>query len=300
MYKLFASLLGILIALMLSINGVLAGKIGNINTLPIVHIAGVLTVSIWLIFVKEKKYEGKVPIYLNLGGMFGIFLVLMNNRCFDTLGASLTLSLGIIGQTFGSIIADSTGFLGMKKYPFNPKKIFGLTILLLGIVIMTERWHGDIINMTLAFTAGIFVILSLIFNSQLSQRVGIFHGVRRNYLVGLACTLIVLFYSDFSLPEVTRSLSSINPLFLVGGGFIGVLVVAGSNFVLPKIPVVYTTILIFGGQAVAGNVIDYIISGEVSLRKIIGTLVIVAGLLVNTLLDRDPDKPRTASRKISP
>jgi len=296
MYKVYASILGILITLMLSINGILAGNIGSLSTLPIIHIAGLLTVSIWLFFVKEKRTGEKIPVYLNFGGMLGIFLVLMNNRCFESLGASLTLSLGIIGQTIGSILADTIGVLGMKKYPFNPKKLIGLSLLFLGIVIMTESWMGDFLNMFFAFTAGVFVVFSMILNSQLSLRIGTFHGVRRNYIVGLICSVIVFQFSDSSVYTVFESIKIINPLYLIGGGFIGVLVVAGSNRVLPKIPVIYTTLLIYGGQAVAGIIIDYIMSGELSLKKIMGTMVIITGFFVNMILERDRGKPV----KISP
>jgi len=296
MYKVYASILGILITLMLSINGILAGNIGSLSTLPIIHMAGLLTVSIWLFFVKEKRTGEKIPVYLNFGGMLGIFLVLMNNRCFESLGASLTLSLGIIGQTIGSILADTIGVLGMKKYPFNPKKLIGLSLLFLGIVIMTESWMGDFLNMFFAFTAGVFVVFSMILNSQLSLRIGTFHGVRRNYIVGLICSVIVFQFSDSSVYTVFESIKIINPLYLIGGGFIGVLVVAGSNRVLPKIPVIYTTLLIYGGQAVAGIIIDYIMSGELSLKKIMGTMVIITGFFVNMILERDRGKPV----KISP
>lgn len=288
MYKLLALLLGILIAVMLSINGVLSGYVGSFAPLPIIHIAGLLTVSLVLLFVREQRSEEKVPWYLNFGGAIGIFLVIMNNQCFQTLGASLTLSLGIIGQTLGSILADSTGFLGVKKYPFNPRKLIGLSLLLLGIVIMTDSWRGDLLNIVLAVTAGSLVILSMIVNSQLSLRIGIFHGVRRNYLVGLFFSVILLLFVDFSISETFQAVLTVNPVFILGGGICGVLIVAGSNKILPKIPVIYTTLLLFCGQALAGLIIDYIISGNVPLNKVLGILVLSLGLFVNMLLEKRP------------
>ena len=286
MYKLLASLLGILIAIMLSLNGVLAESVGNFAPLPMIHIAGLLGVTLVLLFVREKRTDQKVPFYLNFGGAIGIFLVIMNIQCFRTLGASLTLSLGIIGQTLGSIVADSTGFLGFKKYPFNPRKLVGLSLLLVGIVIMTDSWRGDIFNIFLAVTAGSLVILSMMVNSQLSLRIGIFHGVRRNYLVGFICSMILLAFVNFSFSETFQAVRTVNPVFIFGGGICGVLIVAGSNKILPKIPVIYTTLLIFCGQAVAGLIIDYIITGDFPLNKVLGVLVIASGLFVNMLLEK--------------
>ena len=295
MYKAFAALIGIIITAMLSINGVLAGKIGNVLTLPIIHVAGLIVVSLVLIFINEKKNNNPVPFYLNGGGLIGISLVLMNNQCFDVLGASLTLSLGIIGQTFGSVLVDSTGFLGLKKYAFDKRKFSGYGLLLLGVIIMTENWKGDALNIFFAFIAGALVILSMILNSQLSLRVGTFHGVRRNYMVGLICSIPVLLFSDLSLGNSLNAATSVSPLFLLGGGTLGVLVVAGSNKVIPRIPVVYTTLLIFGGQAIAGIVIDYFTSGELSSRKIMGVMVILLGLFLNMMIDKSSLKLATVS-----
>lgn len=290
MYKISASVIGILIAVMLAFNGVLSGKIGSITTLPVVHIAGFLTVSLVLLLTKEKHDGKPVPLYLNAGGIIGVCLVLMNNRCFDSLGASLTLSLGILGQSIGSIIADSTGFLGLKKYPFDNRKFAGLILLSIGAFIMTDSWRGDILSIILAFTAGVFVILSMIINSQLSKRIGTFHGVRRNYLTGLISSVLVLYFTGFDSGEFMRILPDVHPVYLLGGGFLGVMIVAGSNRVLPRIPAIYTTLLIFGGQAVAGIIIDYIISGILIPRKLVGVLIIIIGLFINLLLEKSPVK----------
>lgn len=286
MYKIAASFLGILIALMLTANGVLAGAVGNLTSLPIIHLAGLIAVSFALFFVREEKSEEPVPFYLNAGGLIGVFLVLFNMRCFDSLGASMTLSLGIVGQVLGSLLADSTGFLGMKKYPFYRRKLIGLLFLFAGVMTMTESWQGDLLDIFLALISGALVILSMIFNSQLALRIGTFHGVRRNYLMGLLGSSAVLLIYSPDLSGAYGSLLSVNPLFIVGGGFIGVLVVAGSNRILPKIPTIYTTLLLFVGQAMAGILIDLLISGEFSVRKTAGVIIIALGLLVNIVLEK--------------
>jgi len=286
MFKISASIIGIIIAFMLSINGVLAGKIGNLLTLPVIHLAGLGTVSLLLLFLKEKKLKGKVPLLLNTGGLIGVLLVLTNNLCFETLGASLTLSLGILGQTLGSVLADSTGFLGLQKYRFDMRKLSGFFLLLLGIIVMTESWQGDMLNIILAFIAGVLVILSMIINSRLALKIGVFHGVQRNYLVGLFASIVVLSILRVPLSESINTIFTVNPLFLLGGGFLGVLVVAGVNTIIPRIPVVYTTLLLFGGQAVAGILIDYFIDSVFSIRKLIGVIIILSGLFLNMLIDK--------------
>jgi transporter family-2 protein len=285
MYKIYASFIGVIIAVMVSFNGVLAGKIGNTLTLPMIHISGFITVSLLLVFIKEQS-KGKVPIYLNTGGLVGVLLIILNNLSFGVLGASLTLALGVLGQTLGSLLADSTGFLGMKKYDFDKRKIWGLSLLLLGIIVMTESWRGDLLYIFYAFCAGLLVVLSMIINSQLSIRVGIFHSAWRNYLAGLCGSLLFLFISGIPQKEVFASIPDISPVFLAGGGILGVFAVAGSNKILPKIPVVYTTLLLFTGQVGAGMVIDYLVRDEFSIRKLMGAFVILLGLFINMEIDK--------------
>ena len=299
MLKLSASIIGVVIALMVSLNGVLAGIIGNTLTLPIINVSGLVTISIVLLFIKDKTKNGKVPFYLNTAGIIGVLMILLNNRCFEALGVSLTLSLGILGQTIGSIFADSTGFLGMKLYKFDKKKISGLLLLLLGIFTMTESFRGDILNMIFAFSAGVLVVLAMIINSQLSLRIGTFKGVQRNFLIGLFVSLIVLFFSDSSKAINFNLLVSIHPVFLLGGGILGVFVVAVSNKILPAIPVVYTTLLIFSGQVGAGILIDYLVRNEFAIKKLIGAVIILLGLFINLMIDKSAEKSPSLNEELS-
>lgn len=138
MYKFYAIIIGALISIMVSFNGILDGYLGNYLSVLVIHIVGLLSVSIILLWRREKPILGKgVPYYLYSGGAIGILLVLVNNICFSNLGASLTLSLGVFGQLLLSSIIDHYGLLGMEVYKFQKKKIVGFAIILTGIIIMT-------------------------------------------------------------------------------------------------------------------------------------------------------------------
>lgn len=286
MYKIAASLIGVLIAFMVVSNGILSGSIGNFLSLLVIHLSGILLVSLVLLITREKKRSEKVPFFFNTGGLLGVALILFNNYCFSKLGASLTLSLGIIGQTLGSLIVDSTGFLGMSKYPFNKKKIFGLSFLFLGAFLMTDSWKGDLVPIIMALTAGGFVILSMTINSRLAQFIGVFHGVRRNYIAGLLGSLLVIIIVRPSFIPLIDMFSQVPILFIVAGGFLGVLIVAGSNRVLTEIPVIYTSLLLFSGQAATGIFSDFLSNGIFSLNRIAGVALILCGLFLNMLLEK--------------
>ena len=138
MYKFYAVLVGAMIALMVSINGILEGYVGNYLAAFIIHLIGLIGITIVLLLRKEKPvFKKNIPFYLYGGGAVGIALVMANNTCFTKLGASLTLSLGIFGQLVLSSIIDHFGLLDMDVHKFNPKKIVGLGIILFGIIIMT-------------------------------------------------------------------------------------------------------------------------------------------------------------------
>lgn len=137
MYKLLSGLTGILIAVMVAINGVLSQHIGNYTSTVIIHITGLICISFALIISKENfKLDKNISLYLYSAGAIGVFTVLFNNISFNNLGASLSLSLGLLGQSIASIIIDQYGLLGAKAVKFNRKKLTGLIIVTIGIIVM--------------------------------------------------------------------------------------------------------------------------------------------------------------------
>lgn len=136
-----------------------------------------------------------------------------------------------------------------------------------------------------AFLAGVLVLLSMITNSHLAKKIGVFQGTVVNYVVGLVFTIIVMLFINDSTGISYNKLTHI-PFWAYLGGLIGVMVVAISNVIIPKIPTVYSTLLIFIGQLFAGISIDYFMGNFISKGKIIGGFLIVAGLTYNFSVDK--------------
>ncbi|WP_097027991.1 DMT family transporter [Clostridium peptidivorans] len=137
----------------------------------------------------------------------------------------------------------------------------------------------------LAAITGGLVILSMIINSRLADKIGVFQGTLVNYIVGLTFTLVLVILMKGPKGFITNNLGEV-PFYGFLGGFIGVMVVATSNIIIPKIPAIYSALLIFIGQVFTGIIIDYIRLSSVSKGKIIGGLIIILGLLYNTSLDK--------------
>ncbi|KAJ51035.1 transporter family-2 protein [Clostridium tetanomorphum] len=137
----------------------------------------------------------------------------------------------------------------------------------------------------IAFVTGGMVILSMVINSHLAKRIGVFQGTLINYVVGLLGIIIVIFTKQKGINLTLKELYNM-PSWVYLGGVIGVGVVAASNIVIPKIPTIYSTLLIFIGQIVTGIIIDYFTSNVVSTGKILGSFFILAGLLYNFYIDK--------------
>lgn len=137
MFKLGAVLTGGLTAIMVTLNGILAGNLGDFIALIIIHIVGLLTAGA-IILIKKKKFVFKkdIPFYYFTGGAVGVFLVLFNNITFNAIGVSLTLALGLLGQSVAAIIIDNFGLIGIKTTRFDKRKIVGFGIIFAGIVFM--------------------------------------------------------------------------------------------------------------------------------------------------------------------
>ena len=104
------------------------------------------------------------------------------------------------------------------------------------------------------------------------------------YIVGLICSTLVLILLGSSVKVNAETFLKM-PFYIFLGGAIGVSVVYFSNIIIPKIPVVYSTLLLFVGQVVTGIIIDFFVMSEISFSKLVGAIVIIIGILYNSKID---------------
>lgn len=138
MNKLSSAFVGGLIAVMILLNGTLGNAIGNYAASVLIHAVGLIGIILILVISKSKvKFYKSVPLYAYTAGLIGVMPIIFNNIGFNYLGVSLTLTLGMFGQSLTSIVVDHFGLLGMPVVKFNKKKIIGLAIITAGMIIMT-------------------------------------------------------------------------------------------------------------------------------------------------------------------
>ena len=129
----------------------------------------------------------------------------------------------------------------------------------------------------LALVSGANVAVSIMLNARLGAVKGLYKGAFINYFLGLCIALpLSLIITGFKLGSVQISLSEI---FILTGGSIGYLVVLINNNITPRIGILYVTILLFIGQIATGALLDIVAGDSISAGKLIGALLILAGLV---------------------
>lgn len=138
MYKAYTLIIGALIAVMVFINGMLAGYTDSMFSVLVVHIVGITAIALIVVFKREKTVagSGRLPVIFFCGGILGVLLTYLNNICIASLGVSLTLALGLVGQSAMSCAIDHFGLFGAAANRFNPKKLIGFGLCFAGVAVM--------------------------------------------------------------------------------------------------------------------------------------------------------------------
>ncbi|MDR0289925.1 MAG: DMT family transporter [Treponema sp.] len=107
MYYLLSLLTGILISVMVAFNGGLTEQFGVYSATVIIHIAGLLLISIMAISKRERLFSQRQTWFLYLGGIFGVCVVLLSNITVTKISAFYLSLFLFIGQVFSGILIDA-------------------------------------------------------------------------------------------------------------------------------------------------------------------------------------------------
>lgn len=137
MYKSLSFISGMLIAVMIFANAVMMNHIGNIPSVVINHLIGLFIMTALMYITKTQWVSLKgIPVFYLMGGISGILTVTFTNIAFIELGATIALLLSTFGRIAGSTLIDHFGLMGRKRYPIKPIKLIGLTLMLLGTIVL--------------------------------------------------------------------------------------------------------------------------------------------------------------------
>lgn len=126
---------GVTMALQGSLNSALGKVIGLLEATFVVHLVGLLLVSI-LLFVfglgdGNLALFTRSPWYTYLGGVLGVLIIYGVVRSIPKVGVAVATTAIILGQVLTAALVDHLGLFGMNKIPFTWHRVAG-TLLMVG------------------------------------------------------------------------------------------------------------------------------------------------------------------------
>jgi uncharacterized membrane protein YdcZ (DUF606 family) len=131
----------------------------------------------------------------------------------------------------------------------------------------------------LAFIMGVMFIVTPIANGNNAMKIGNLGASFYNYLMATITALFILlfFIIGKSMPFFQEDITFTSGLI---AGVLGCAVVFSLNHVAPKMKAFYLLLFPFTGQMVMGMFIDYFTLDIFDIKRIVGLLFIVVGLLL--------------------
>ena len=136
----------------------------------------------------------------------------------------------------------------------------------------------------LALLTGGMITVSSTLNAQLGKNIGTYKAAFYHNGLGAVMAVLITVLVSRNLWEGIMTLRGV-PLYLYSGGVVTVAVVVSTIKLIPRIPIIYTTISVFVGQFFIGYIIDWWMGINFSIGKIIGFCLVFIGLLLNIYIE---------------
>lgn len=137
----------------------------------------------------------------------------------------------------------------------------------------------------MAVLAGAMVTVSSALNAQVGRRHGIYTAALINNSLATVITGAILLFLYNGLGIQANVFLEI-PTWALFGGVAAIIIVVGSNVIIPQMPIIYTSLLVFIGQFSMGLVMDILNGRSLSGGKLFGFLLVLGGLLYNFYIDK--------------
>ena len=258
---------GAVISLMVICNTELGKATTNEVSLIINQITGIVLLTIILSVgrknVKINPKREKAPWYMYFGGLFGIVIMIFNFYTVLNIGATLAMATAVFGQSAIGLVMDLTGFMGVQKRKISKLKWLSLAISFIGILVMSIFSDGSfkLLYILMGTAAGVITMIQMVYNSSFAKKKGALFSARQNVISGLGGVLIyaAILYPSATLEGFTH-LPSVPFYLIIGGGTLACFVVSSTNIIIPKIPAVYSALLLSSGQILASLLLDNLLT----------------------------------------
>lgn len=277
-------LAGVLQAGMQSFNGVLQGYVGQFGTSLVTHVVGGVLLIGYLLLQRKRIRLGPMPWYLYSAGFFGLAQVAGSSLCVMKIGPALTTCLSIFGQLTQSILVDHFGWVGVKRTPFDKKRLPALMTILMGLLIVNFGGQGTLENtlrgsggyLILAFVVGSVGVYSKAVNFGAGQCLGTANGTLINYLVASVLSAVLLVCTGSG--ETWRGFGQA-PVWVYLGGVCGVIALVIIVVTLKQVTLFQSTTFLLVGQLMGSAVLDGILFQSMSPGKLVGMIAVTTGVV---------------------
>ena len=95
----------------------------------------------WLIYDRTNVAAlfRSQPKYMLLGGVIGAFITLTVIKSMDMLGPARAVMLIVIAQLIVAYVIELLGMFGVEKQPFEWRKVIGMAVAIVGIIVF--KWE---------------------------------------------------------------------------------------------------------------------------------------------------------------
>jgi bacterial/archaeal transporter family-2 protein len=134
---------GCLVGMQAPINSRLGKAVGGVQAASFSFLVGTLAlVSLSFVLrggLSSLGHVGRVPWWALIGGLLGAVYVFVALEAVRTLGASGLTAVVITGQLAISVAIDRFGLLGVAKQHVGAQRIFGLVLLIAGVLLVVRK-----------------------------------------------------------------------------------------------------------------------------------------------------------------
>lgn len=301
MYRALSLVLGMVISIVILMNGGLAARYGLYSSVVIIHVMSFIVIGCILLIRRERVFAKRISPILYLGGVAGILTILLANYSIQHLSVSAILAFGLLGQCVMGLIVDQFGLFGMPHHVITKSKLMGLGIIFLGSIAIIqgfEAWAA-----ILAIASGMLIVLSRTINMRLTEETNLYLSTFYNFLFGLLTAILLFLFqgsAEYDLPVFGVDAFS-EQWYIYLGGILGVAVILGSSMVVNKISSIQMTVLLFVGQVLSGLAIDFMVLSEFSLQILIGVGIVSIGLGLYIIFEKSShmtNKIKSSSKSI--
>ncbi|MGO4371290.1 DMT family transporter [Paenibacillus sp. 2TAB19] len=128
---------GIFVSIQSVFNTRLSEKAGFWMTNTFVHGTGFALSLLIMLMLKDGSFSKLLTVnkLYWLGGSLGVIIVFSVMKGITALGPAYSVALLLIAQLIVALLIDSFGLFGIEKVPFTMNKMFGIAIMIAGVIV---------------------------------------------------------------------------------------------------------------------------------------------------------------------